>query len=109
MKNSTCTNCGNNFYSPRLFNPNNFYNFNFTNECSSGYSEYCEVIKGWIIRPDILITGNDLPANIELKLKKKIIMVVDKGYIQINYKLLNLKENEYFYIYINGFKKRIYI
>jgi len=105
LKNKTCTKCGENYYAPRLFNPNNLNDFNFTNECSSGYSEYCDVIDGWIIRPDMLLTGNDLPANIELKLKKKINIVLDKGFIQFNYKLLNLKENEYFHILINGFKK----
>jgi hypothetical protein len=68
------------------------------------YSEYCDFVKGWRINPGVISSGNDLPPNLELKLSKKINIVLDNGYIEFSTRHHHTLEYEKFYLLVNGIR-----
>ena len=103
---NTCLECPEGFYAPKVLNiTNNFLNNFVDNKCINYINpSVCDVIPGWRVRKDYLIPGNNLPDNIKLILTKIIDIKHDSGYIEIDYEIINLKEEEYFFVEIDGIK-----
>ncbi len=55
----------------------------------------------------MITSGNDLPPSITFKLTKRVNIVLDKGYVEINYKHDKFSENEFFYILVDDDKAEI--
>jgi hypothetical protein len=107
----TCKECPDGSYAPRLINITKFHlinsdknNFFDINECYSEALGLCEIYDyiGWKFRKDGIIPGNNLPRWIQLRLIKDINIIQDKGYVEFSYEIFELKEEEYFEVYVDG-------
>jgi hypothetical protein len=107
LANNTCTTCSDNTYAVREFNPETLANFFTSNVCTSDFYEYCELVQGWRFSDNKIYPGNNLPPKIELILSRNINVVNSGAYLSIDYEVSNLKEDEFFFVYINDFKKEI--
>jgi hypothetical protein len=113
-----CISCPEATYGPKVLNVTKFHlihthgnDFFCQNECKSSSSSLCEIYnyKGWKFRKDGVIPGNNLPQGIELTLAKDINIIQEEGFIEFSYEILNLKEEEYFYVELDGFMENISI
>lgn len=108
----SCFDCPENHIAgPKIFNITKFHNIQdftdktfCTNECySEFYSGLCDVFNytGWRFRNDGVIPGNNLPFGVKFTLTKNVNITRDDAYIEIGYEILDLKEEEYFYILLD--------
>lgn len=109
-----CQKCSDGMNSINILNVTKFHNIPMKkdetfckNECySEFYSGLCEIYnnEGWKFIKDGIIPGNSLPFGIKLIMTKNIEIVSENSYFEIGYEIIDLKDEEFLFIYLDQVK-----